>query len=449
MSAAMSEGHEMVVLSALMNGSPTLPVSADDFSSPPNRLIFNRLIGLTNRGLLAVTDALRRNGELDKAGGAHRITEISLLPHDADNVEYALEQVLDASRRRLGAKIGEALRKGGITTDEAIDRLSKLNETGGRLPPIEDAAALIGKPIVLPPDVIEGVVHRGGKLVLGGASKSYKTWLLIDLAVSVATGSEWFNGYPTKKGRVLYVNFELSAPFFTKRIRTLCDERQLTIEDGMLSVWNLRGHVTDWAQLQRQIPPAEFDLIIIDPVYKLLLGRDENKAGDIADLLNSIEVLAVRSGAAVAFGAHYSKGNQSQKESIDRIGGSGVFARDPDSILNFTRHEEPDCFTVEMTLRNHPPREPFVVRWEFPLFTVENTLDATRLKQAGRKPDQSFTTEKIFELLTEPMSTKAWQRLAADELGASRATFFRRKDELENASKIRKDTTRKWSRVSE
>jgi RecA-family ATPase len=79
-------------------------------------------------------------------------------------------------------------------------------------------------------------------------------------------------------------------------------------------------------------------------------------------------VVAVRTGAAIAFGAHYSKGNQARKESIDRVGGSGVFARDPDSLLNFTRHEERDCFTVEMTLRNHPPQKPFVVKWEYPCF---------------------------------------------------------------------------------
>ena len=182
----------------------------------------------------------------------------------------------------------------------------------------------------------------------------------------------------------------------------------------------------------------------------MLLGRDENKAGDIASLLNEIELLAVRTGAAVAFGAHYSKGNQAAKESIDRIGGSGVFARDPDSILSFTRHEEPDCFTVEMTLRNHPPRQPFVVRWEYPLFTVENALNPERLKQpAGRKPKEELAADKIFELLAKPMSTVVWQKLAVDELGASKATFYRRKEGLEKAGKIRKGTGRKWSQVSQ
>src|SRR5215831_3286104 len=73
------------------------------------------------------------------------------------------------------------------------------------LPAIEDGAELLSRPIVLPPDVIEGVLHLGGKMVLGGASKSYKTWALIEVGVSVATGATCLNNFETKKGRVLYL----------------------------------------------------------------------------------------------------------------------------------------------------------------------------------------------------------------------------------------------------
>src|SRR6266436_567993 len=135
----MIEGHEGVLLAALMNGTDALPLNAEDFSSLPNRTIFNCLSGLTNRNLLAVTDALRRNGELEKVGGAHRITEISLMPHDTETVAYALDEVLSATRQRQGAKVGERLFKGDISLDDAEKMLAKLN--GGRnaaLPAIED-----------------------------------------------------------------------------------------------------------------------------------------------------------------------------------------------------------------------------------------------------------------------------------------------------------------------
>jgi replicative DNA helicase len=106
-----------------------LPVVADDFSSPPNRMIFNRVSGLSNRGLPAVTDALRRNKELEKVGGAHRITEISLLAHDEENLKYALDQLLEHSRARQVAKIGERLHKGEIGLVEALKQLEKLNQS--------------------------------------------------------------------------------------------------------------------------------------------------------------------------------------------------------------------------------------------------------------------------------------------------------------------------------
>jgi hypothetical protein len=117
--------------------------------------------------------------------------------------------------------------------------------------------------------------------------------LLTDLGISVATGEEWL-GYPTEKGRVLYVNFELPAAFFAKRIQTICDERQLKLEPEMFSVLNLRGHVADWARLRQQIPPGQYVLLIIDPSYKLLLWREENKAGDIASLMENLKCSPLR-----------------------------------------------------------------------------------------------------------------------------------------------------------
>ena len=155
-----------------------------------------------------------------------------------------------------------------------------------------------------------------------------------------------------------------SAPWFYKRRRSRRRWRG-GVKVGLFG--NLRGHATDFSALiptiLGRIRDTGYALILIDPIYKGLGSRNENDAGDIANLLNEVEQLAVKSGAAVVFGAHFSKGNQAGKESIDRIGGSGVFAREPDVILTMTPHEDEDAHVIDLTLRALPPVQPFVVRW--------------------------------------------------------------------------------------
>jgi hypothetical protein len=67
---------------------------------------------------------------------------------------------------------------------------------------------------------------------------------------------------------------------------------------------------------------------------------------------------------------------------MDRISGSGVFARDPDTIVRMTRHKVDDAFAVKMTLSNHLPQEPFVVRREHPLTVIDVKLLPAKLRQS-------------------------------------------------------------------
>ena len=69
---------------------------------------------------------------------------------------------------------------------------------------IEDAYHLCAREIALPPELIQGLLHWGSKLLLGGASKSYKTWMLLLLALCIAYGLPWL-GYQTAQARVLFV----------------------------------------------------------------------------------------------------------------------------------------------------------------------------------------------------------------------------------------------------
>lgn len=305
-----------------------------------------------------------------------------------------------------------------------------------RFPPIVKAKDLCHGLIVEPPELIEGVLHQGSKMIYGGPSKSFKSWALLDLCISVAAGVPWL-GFNTIQRRTLYVNLELQDFAVKKRIRAVCNAKGIPVPD-LFNVWNLRGDSCPLNQilpeLLAQIEGEEHGLVVPDPIYKTLAGRDENSAGDIGQVCNEIEQVAVRTGAAVAFGAHFAKGDASKKESIDRIAGSGVFARDPDSILVATYHEEKDSLTISTILRNFPPVEDFVVKWNFPLLTPNPALDPADIRKGGRT--EEFTADRLLGCLKDGATSLEWQKAALETLGCARATFHRKRVGLEKRNLV-------------
>ena len=202
-------------------------LSGAHFYNPINQTIFGALVDLHQSGraidLITFTEFLRDRNLLEAVGGAAYVTEIFTFVPTAANVQYYIDIVREKHGQRQFISIGtECVRRAHdgecdvpALVSFVIEGMEAIQLNGnGALPCIQDASTLIDKPLTLPEDVIEGILHRGGKMVLGGATKSYKTWTLIDLAVSVASGAEWFSGYPTKRGRVLYVNLEIRESIF-------------------------------------------------------------------------------------------------------------------------------------------------------------------------------------------------------------------------------------------
>ncbi len=262
-----------------------------------------------------------------------------------------------------------------------------------------------------PPVIIEGVLHKGCKMILGGTSKSNKSWSLLDLALSVATGQPWW-GQACTALPVIYINFELPVWSIKNRMRAL---RATRLECGgkekPLHFWNLRGKNADITllrpQLEERLAKHHYGLIILDPAYKVLGNRDENANGEIADLMNEFESLAQSSGAAIVVAHHFAKGDSSAKNAIDRMSGAGAWARDPDSILVLTPHEEPDCFTVTSILRNLPQLPEFVVKWDYPMMHLASDLNPEALRRPQTKNKACSDKEFAAATLTDKPKTFA------------------------------------------
>lgn len=379
-------------------------------------------------------------------GGAPYVAGLmNAAPSDSLWDEYCTA-LIDVSRRRRqieGATMLEKAARAGnaeaISEAEQILAEAKSPTPRDSLPEIVSAASALANPQPKPPELVYGLLHRGSKLVLGGCSKSFKTWTLIDLAIAVSAG-EPFWSMKTAKGRVLYLNLEVQPAFFDDRIKAVASAKFVRDELTGLDLWHLRGHAADYRTLlpkiTARIRQQGYALLILDPVYKLLGGADENSATEMAEMMNALEGVARETGSAIAFGAHFAKGNAANKDSIDRISGSGVFARDPDTILTLTKHETDDAFVVDATLRNFKPMPPFCVQWLFPLMRRDDELDPTKLKKAGGRKAEHAPGDIIELIKGGPLSTSEWQQLAEKESGIKERTFYRLHKGLKQAGTI-------------
>lgn len=189
----------------------------------------------------------------------------------------------------------------------------------------------------LAPPLIEGVLRQGHKMLLAGPSKAGKSFALIELCCAIAEGKKWM-GWDCSQGKVMYVNLELDPASCLHRFKDVYNA--LGWFPSYLSnidIWNLRGKSVPMDRLApkliRRAQKKNYIAIIIDPIYKVITG-DENSADQMANFCNQFDRVCTELGAAVIYCHHHSKGTQGSKKSMDRASGSGVFARDPDALLD-------------------------------------------------------------------------------------------------------------------
>jgi len=229
-----------------------------------------------------------------------------------------------------------------------------VEEANDNLPDFEALDSIFDNLPDLAAPLIDGVLRQGHKGLLTGPSKAGKSYMLLQLTLAIAEGREWL-GWPCAQGRVLYVNLELDRASCLHRIKDLYDKLGWAPSNvANIDLWNLRGKAVPMdtlaPKLIRRAHKRGYKAIIIDPIYKVITG-DENAADKMAFFCNQFDRVCAELGAAVIYCHHHSKGAQGQKSARDRSSGSGVFARDPDAILDIIELNVTDTMRKAVTDR--------------------------------------------------------------------------------------------------
>jgi RecA-family ATPase len=199
-----------------------------------------------------------------------------------------------------------------------------------------------------------------------------------------------FLGIPTKKGKTLYLNFELLEG--ETRTRFLDIKEALGTgnvdEVEVIQLKDKRIGPSELKYLKAIIADGAYVLGVFDPVYKLLDGCDERIGKEVAPILAALAAIGEASKASIGYAQHFAKGNQKVKFAMDRISGSNYFVRDADVILVMTELFESDCFRVDVIQRSFPDIKPFGIRWQYPIFVRDASIDIANIKEPSEAKEK-------------------------------------------------------------
>lgn len=273
------------------------------------------------------------------------------------------------------------------------------------LPEPESLASVWDNLPPLAPPLIDGVLRQGHKMLLAGPSKAGKSFALIELCIAIAEGKKWM-GFQCAQGKIMYVNLELDRASCLHRFKDVYHAMEIQPDHIQnIEIWNLRGKSIPMDKLApkliRRALKKEFIAVVIDPIYKVITG-DENSADQMAHFCNQFDKVCTELECAVIYCHHHSKGGQGMKKSMDRASGSGVFARDPDAMIDMIQLRTEDegsndritAWRLDGTLREFPKFDPVNIYFNYPVHEVDESGmlamaaeegDLTTIREDGRK----------------------------------------------------------------
>jgi len=208
--------------------------------------------------------------------------------------------------------------------------------------------------------LVEGLWARAGVGVIGGAPKCCKSWLGLDLALSVASGTPALGRFPVvHPGPVLLHLAEDSPAVVRARLDGLCVHRSLDLGALPLHVITAFALRLDLSRDQRRLADAVRQirpgLLLLDPFVRLH-RIDENSAADVSALLGYLRSLQREHDVAVVVVHHARKNGAGGGAAGQALRGSGDFHAWGDSNLYLRRLRDHIALSIEH--RAAPSPEP-------------------------------------------------------------------------------------------
>jgi len=291
--------------------------------------------------------------------------------------------------------------------------------------------------------LIGGILPIDACVIIGAEEKTGKTWLALELALALACkGSVLGRWEARRQARTLLVSPEGSREGLRRRFYGLCWGQGVDPEaaGAWIPVWpdriDLRNehHIV---AIQAAIHELTPDLLVIDPLVTATNGADENDAGAMQAVLNTIrDIQRTRPGMSVVVTHHLNK-SHADRSPWHALRGSSALGAWADGLISMRRESDESLAPrrVDIWHRDEPSPEPAGFTLEFGRSPVDcvaavrlEPCDAFR-KGKGPASGKEQRHAAILEVLRGAKGAVAIDALVA-RAGCCAKTILRDCDEL-------------------
>lgn len=253
--------------------------------------------------------------------------------------------------------------------------------------------------------VIDGLLRQGEIMNIIASPKMGKTWMSLDLALTVIQGAAWFKTFQTRCGRVLIIDNELHKETiaFRTELASQSDVRKIDLDyvDDMIDYIPLRGKLVDLDSLAEELKyvrPRDYSLIILDAFYKMMPPRtDENDNGQMTNLYNKLDLYAETTQSSIVLIHHTTKGLQSGKKVTDVGAGAGVQSRATDTHLVLRPHKDfkaHGTIVLDAAVRSFRQPKGLCLRPKFPTWEIDPEANPDELEDAQERTENAKAREQ-------------------------------------------------------
>lgn len=206
--------------------------------------------------------------------------------------------------------------------------------------------------------LVPGMIPSHGVGILYGLSGSYKTFVALDWALSLAHGVSGQWGTPPVKHKVLFLAGESAYDLQEKRVNSWCEWQGVDPNDGQFVI--VRGvpgadDKEGWEEIRQGLAELDWrpEFIAIDTLTRLMTGFDENSNNDAKRVLKLCEELSEHYGAFVLTTGH------TGKDEGRGLRGAQVFVDNSDAVIYAKVTSAGTSLKVKKLKEVDIPAEPF------------------------------------------------------------------------------------------